>query len=119
MKRNMILVVFLALSATVCSTVTFQPFTNIKYPPTDKVDFYTDQKPSQEYIEIGRIIVGEDAFTGEKNMVKWALEEAKKVGADGLIWVKEDKDFYAIPSKGSVIAGDVKKIIFVAIKYKK
>lgn len=101
-----------------CSTVTFQPFTNQKYAPTKKVDLFVDEKPSQEYIEIGRIIVGEDAFTGEKNMVKWALEKARKVGADGLIWAKEEKKFYAIPYKESVLAGDVKQIIFIAIKYK-
>ena len=89
-----------------------------KYAPTEKVDLYTDEKPSKEYIEIGRIIVGEDAFTGEKNMVKWALEKAQKVGADGLIWEKEEKRIYAIPASGSVLAGDVKQIIFIAIKYK-
>ena len=48
-----------------CSTTTFQPFTSQKYAPTKKVDLYTNEKPLQEYIEIGRIIVGEDAFTGE------------------------------------------------------
>lgn len=101
-----------------CSTATFQPFTNLKYAQTKKIDLYTDEKPSREYIEIGRIIVDEDVITGEKNMVKWALEKAQQVGADGLIWIKEDKQFYAIPSSGSVIAGNLKQIIFVAIKYK-
>ena len=118
MRRYVILAAFLTFTAISCSTVTFQPFTNIKYSPTEKVDLYTDEKPAREYVEIGRIIVGEDAFTGEKNMVKWALEKAQKVGANGLIWIKEDKQFYAIPSQGSVIAGDEKQIIFIAIRYK-
>jgi hypothetical protein len=118
MRRYVILAAFLTFIAISCSTVTFQPFTKIKYSPTEKVDLYTDEKPAREYVEIGRIIVGEDAFTGEKNMVKWALEKAQKVGANGLIWIKEDKQFYAIPSQGSVIAGDEKQIIFIAIRYK-
>jgi len=112
-----ILFVILAFVSISCSTVTFQPFTNQKFASTEKVDLYIDEKPPREYIEIGRIIVGEDAFTGEKNMVKWALEKARKVGADGLIWVKEEKKFYAIPYSESVLAGDVKQIIFIAIKY--
>lgn len=119
MKRLVIFVIALVFMAISCSTVTFQPYTNTKYPPSDKVDLYTDAKPSREYVEIGRILVGEDAFTGEKNMVKWALEKARSVGADGLIWAKEDKQFYAIPSGGSIIAGDSKQITFIAIKYKK
>lgn len=97
-----------------CSTTTFQPFTSQKYAPTRKVDLYTDEKPSREYIEIGRIIVGEDAFTGEKYMVKWAIEKARKVGADGLIWVRDAKTFYAT----KFYTGEVKEIIFIAIKYK-
>lgn len=101
-----------------CSATTFQPFTNQKYPPTEKVDLYVSEKPTKDYIEIGRIIVTEDAFTGEKNMVKWVIEKARQVGADGLIWLKEEKDFYAIPAGQSLLAGDVKKIIFIAIKYK-
>jgi len=117
MNRFLILFI-LAFGLISCSTVTFQPFTNQKYAPTEKVDLYIDEKPLREYIEIGRIIVGEDAFTGEKNMVKWALEKARKVGADGLIWDKEEKKFYAIPASGSVLASDVKQIIFIAIKYK-
>lgn len=118
MKRSTILAILLVLSSISCSSVTYQPFTYVKYPPTQKVDLYTDEKPTREYIEIGRIISGEDALTGEKNMVKWALEKAKKIGADGLIWVKDEKQFYAIPSQGSVIAAEEKKIVFVAIKYK-
>ena len=102
-----------------CSTTTFQPFTSQKYAPTKKVDLYTNEKPSREYIEIGRIIVGEDAFTGEKYLVKWALEKARKVGADGLIWVKEEKKFHAITIDGQLLAGDTKQVIFIAIKYKK
>lgn len=117
MNRFMI-VIILVFILTSCSTVAFQPFTNQKYAPTEKVDLYVDEKPSREYIEIGRIIVGEDAFTGEKNMVKWALDKARKVGADGLIWIKEEKKFYAIPYSESILAGDVKQIIFIAIKYK-
>ncbi|NPV83243.1 MAG: hypothetical protein HPY46_06660 [Candidatus Aminicenantes bacterium] len=116
--KYLILSALLILCAISCSTVTFQPFTDTKYPPTTKVDLYTDKAPEREYIEIGRIIVREDAFTGEKNMVKWAIEQAKKVGADGLIWTGEDKDLWAIPAGGSIIAGDTKKIIFIAIKYK-
>lgn len=117
MNRFIILIV-LIFGLISCSTVTFQPFTNQKYTPTRKVDLYTDEKPSREYIEIGRIIVGEDAFTGEKYMVKWALEKARKVGADGLIWVKEEKKFHAITVSGQLLAGDTKQVIFIAIKYK-
>jgi len=108
----------LVICAISCSTTTFQPFTNTKYPPTTKVDLYTNEAPAKEYTEIGRIIVGEDAFTGEKNMVKWAIEKAKKIGADGLIWGGENKDLWAIPAGGSIIAGDTKKIVFIAIRYK-
>jgi len=113
MNRFIILAV-LIFSLISCSTTTFQPFTNQKYTPTKKVDLYTDEKPSREYIEIGRIIVGEDAFTGETHMVKWAIEKARKVGADGLIWVRDAKTFYAT----KYYTGEVKEIIFIAIKYK-
>lgn len=114
MNRFLILFI-LIFNLLSCTTTTFQSFTKQKYAPTKKVDLYTNEKPSREYIEIGRIIVGEDAFTGEKHMVKWAMEKARKVGADGLIWVKDRTRFYALKSG---IAGEVKEIIFIAIKYK-
>lgn len=119
MKR-LILLTLLTLGAISCATSTFQPFTDTKYPPTAKVDLYTDKAPERKYIQIGRIIVGEDAFTGEKNMVKWAIEGAKKIGADGLIWGGEENRSWAIEgdTPGSVIAGDTKHITFIAIKYK-
>jgi len=104
--KKIILLIFLVLSAISCELAKFQSFTNTKYPPTKNVDLYTDKKPEREYIEIGRIIVEEDAFTGEKNMVKGAIEKAQKVGADGLIWAKEDKDMWAIPAYGSILAGE-------------
>jgi hypothetical protein len=114
MNRFLILFI-LIFNLLSCTTTTFQPFTKQKYAPTRKVDLYTNEKPTRSYIEIGRIIVGEDAFTGEKHMVKWAIEKARKVGADGLIWVKDRTRFYALKSGR---AGEVKEIIFIAIKYK-
>ena len=116
MNRFLILfiLIFNLLSCFACTTTTFQPFTKQKYAPTRKVDLYTNEKPTRSYIEIGRIIVGEDAFTGEKHMVKWAIEKARKVGADGLIWVRDDKTYYST----KYYKGQVKSIIFIAIKYK-
>jgi hypothetical protein len=94
--------------------------TNTKYPPTVKVDLYTDKAPVREYKEIGRIIASEDSFTGEKNMIRWAIKKAKKIGADGLIRSGEDRKLWAVPSAipGSLMAGDAKQIVFIAIKYK-
>lgn len=118
MKRRAILGA-IVLTAAACSTVSFQPFTATKFQPTARVDLFTTKMPERDYVEIGRITVEEDAFKGEAGMIPDAIQKAKEIGADGLIWQKEGSSgLVAIPIGKTWVVGDSKTITFIAIRYK-
>jgi hypothetical protein len=119
MKQRAIIGIALIMAAAACSSISYQPFTAVKFQRTERVELFTTKMPERDYVEIGRITVEEDAFKGEAGMIPDAIQKAKEIGADGLIWQKEGSSgLYAVPIGKTWVVGDSKTITFIAIRYK-
>ena len=115
--KKIIVILLLAFLISCSSSVIFQSFDQAVYPPTQKVDIYTTEKPERDYTEIGRIVVKE-GISGSQDMMTVAMKKAGEIGADGLILLSEDKDTGYVVTGNMILPGSFEKLIFVAIKYK-
>lgn len=115
--RYVILIFLFFLLISCASSVVFQPYSSQRYAPTNDVQVYTIQKPDREYIEIGLIEVTEGSGGGA-DMLQVAIKKAKEIGADAIILMREDKDTYYLFMNNMMHPRPVKKMAFVAIKFK-
>lgn len=117
-RKHLIFFFFISIFLISCvNSAVFQPYTSQRFAPTSDVMVYTTQKPDREYTEIGLIEVAEGAGGGG-DMLQVAIKKAKEAGADALILMREDKDTCYLFIDNMMIPGTVKKLTFVAIKYK-
>ena len=60
----------------------------VKYPPTDHIDIYTDLNSlHKEYFEIGYVSSEGGQLTSQQRLLKNMIEKAKQCGANALIKV--------------------------------
>ncbi|UCC40142.1 MAG: hypothetical protein JSV96_01405 [Candidatus Aminicenantes bacterium] len=120
MKKIILCFTLLIFISCASTPVIYRSLSDTSYPSTTKVDVYKKEKPTKEYIEIGRIEIKEQAEK-ENKVYELAIKKAKEVGADGIILVSDEtsheyvqllKD--TITSSGDVV---IKRMIFIAIKY--
>jgi len=92
MKRLLFfIVVFTVLGCTKVDTVMFNGVE--RAPKTDNVDVYSNaDNITKPYKEIGIITLDDEGWgQSDAKLVKRAIKEAKKVGADGIILNRSEK----------------------------
>ena len=100
--------------------VIYQSLSDSRYPRTTEVDVYKKEKPTKEYIEIGKNEIKEKAEK-ESKIYELAIKKAKEVGADGIVLISQatQKDYIHL-LRDTITPGAevvVKRMIFNAIKY--
>ena len=124
-KVILYLVVIAFISCATSSPVLYQPLSDAKYPKTTKVDVYKqNEKPTQEYAEIGNLEIKMEAHK-EEQMYAAVITKAKEIGADGLILVKDEVKMELVQVPRSIdnrqgtdaMEKEIKILVFLAIKY--
>jgi hypothetical protein len=86
MKQNRIILILLCgLFIGGCHDAYSTMFYSRAYSRTDNVQVFIEAPPAKPYDEIGRVVAEGSAFTSRETLLKDAIEEAQRVGAEGLI----------------------------------
>jgi len=124
-KAILYLVLVMFISCATTSPVLYKPLGDAKYPKTTKVDMYkANEKPSQEYTEIGNLEIKMEARK-EAEMYAAAIAKAKEIGADGLILTKDEMFMELVQVPRSIdnrqgtdaMEKEFTHLVFLAIKY--
>ena len=119
--KKIFLFLTLLMFISCASGVIYQPLTDIKYSPTNKIDVFISKKPTRQYKEIGRINITE-GLGGEGDMIQVAIKKTKEVGADEIILAADEKEMdylvqdYPDIDSTMIIPASHKKLTFIAIK---
>lgn len=93
-------------------------YTTEIFEPTSKIEVLHTRQIGRDYIEIGEVSIRLKKST-EENAVAYLNEEAKKLGADGIIIMGErSKGAVAMPVGNMAVAVPIKELYAIAIKYK-
>jgi len=119
--KNAVLYITLFMFISCASTpVIYHPLSDTHYPRTTDVDVYKKEKPTKEYIEIGKIEI-KDKAEKESKMYELAIKKAKEVGADGIVLISQEtqKDYIHLLRDTITPGAEVvmKRMTFIAIKY--
>jgi len=111
MKIKILLITILLLFS--CSHLKVIKFNDETYPPTSKIDVYQTKLPDKEYIEIAKVTIRKKG-----DYLETLIEEAKKIGADGLILLGDEHvGEQHLPAGYSVYSVDIQDVGAIAIKY--
>lgn len=93
--RNLNFILFLGLfiSLTMISCVTTQ-VANLQRTPEKEVEVFMTTKPTREYVELKYIQADGAIFHNSEKLMKKLSERAKKEGADAVINVRYDYQFW-------------------------
>lgn len=120
MKKAVLCLTLFMFISCASTPVIYHPLSDANYPRTTEVDVYKKEKPTKEYIEIGKIEIKEKAEK-ESKIFELAIKKAKEVGADGIVLIsQETQSDYIHLLKDTLTPGAevvVKRLIFIAIKY--
>lgn len=120
MKKAVLYLTLFMFISCASTPVIYHSLTDTNYPRTTEVDVYRKEKPTKEYIEIGKIEIKEKAEK-ENKIFELAIKKAKEVGADGIVLIsQETQSDYIHLLKDTLTPGAevvVKRLIFIAIKY--
>lgn len=109
--RNFSILILLLVS---CSHLKVIKFNDESYPPTSKIDIYATQLPDKEYVEIAKLTIRKKG-----SYLETLIEEAKKIGADGLILLGDEHVANQhLPAGNSIYSVDIQDVGVIAIKYK-
>ena len=118
-REPFILVFIGLLSLSGCaSSVSFRPFGTETYPPSEKVEVFTIEKPTRPYDVIGQIVVNE-GLGGGQDMMNVAIAKARAIGAHAIILTGDT------PETGFVMIGKIvhpastERWVFLAVRWKK
>lgn len=93
MKKVFHLLSITFVIATLSSCVTTQ-VANLQRKSDKEVEVYTTSKPAKEYIELKYIQANSGIFHGPEKLLQKLIERAKKEGADAIINVHYDYQFW-------------------------